>query len=262
MAKKHKHEEHENHERWLVSYADFITLLFAFFVVMYAVSRVDNKKLVQASRAIQWALHFEGNGGVGQLPIFEGPPSEGGCSVNIGSSASAARQQQKVVEQLRRKIEERLRTMLVQNQGPQAVTVSVENGRLSLKLSATRFFDPSQAALRPDALPVLDAIAEELVPLKRAIRVEGHTDDTALGQSRLRNNWELSAARAASVVDYFEQAHKAEPPLLIAAGYASSRPLYPNDSKEHRELNRRVELTLELPPGDVLSALTAPGSKP
>src|SRR3954471_13441169 len=133
--RRHREEEHENHERWLVSYADFITLLFAFFVVMYAVSRVDNKKLVQASRAIQWALHFEGNGGVGQMPIFEGPPSEGGCAVSIGSSASAARQQQKVVEQLRKKIQERLRTLLVPNHGPQEVMVVAENGKLSLRLS-------------------------------------------------------------------------------------------------------------------------------
>ena len=258
MARKHKHEEHENHERWLVSYADFITLLFAFFVVMYAVSRVDNKKLVVASRAIQWALHFEGNGGVGQLPIFEGPPSEGGCSVNVGSSASAAKQQQKVVESLRKKLEERLRTMLVQNSGPQAVVVSAKNGRLALRLSATRFFDSSNASLRPDAIPVLDAIAEELVPLQRPIRVEGHTDDSPLGNSRLRNNWELSSARASAVVDFLEHAHSAKPELLIAAGLGSSRPLEPNDSKEHRDINRRVEITLELPPGDVLNTLISP----
>jgi chemotaxis protein MotB len=255
MAKKHRHEEHENHERWLVSYADFITLLFAFFVVMYAVSRVDNKKLVQASKAIQWALHFEGNGGVGQMPIFDGPPSEGGCAVSVGSSSSAARQQQKIVEQLRKKIQERLRTLLVETKSPQAVTVAIENGKLSLRLSATRFFDTAQASLRPDALPVLDAIAEELVPLKRPLAVVGHTDDSALGSSRLRSNWELSAARAAAVVEYLEQAHHAEAALLTASGRGSAAPLAANDTKEHRELNRRVELTLELPPGDLLSAL-------
>src|SRR4051812_41381448 len=135
MSRRHqKHEEHENHERWLVSYADFITLLFAFFVVMYAVSRVDNKKLVVASKAIQWALHFDGNGGVGQMPIFEGPPSEGGCTVSVGTSSTQANQQKKIVEQLRKKIQERLRTLLVQNNGPQEVVVMVENGRLSLRL--------------------------------------------------------------------------------------------------------------------------------
>ncbi len=256
MSRKHKkHEEHENHERWLVSYADFITLLFAFFVVMYAVSRVDNKKLAQASKAIQWALHFDGNGGVGQMPIFEGPPSEGGCAVSVGSSSSAARQQQKIVEQLRKRIQERLRTMLIPNKGPQEVVITAENGRLALRLSATKFFDAAQASLRPDSLPVLDAIASELVPLRRPIRVEGHTDDSPLTGSRLRSNWELSSARASAVVEYLETAHKAEPALLTAAGRGSSVPLAPNDSRENRDLNRRVEITLELPPGDMLSAL-------
>jgi len=91
---------------------------------MYAVSRVDNKKLVTASRAIQWALHFEGNGGVGQLPLFEGPPSEGGCLGEHGHGCSRAQQQKKVVESLRKKIQERLRTVLVQNTGPQEVVLS------------------------------------------------------------------------------------------------------------------------------------------
>src|SRR5687767_15788648 len=91
MSRKHKkHEEHENHERWLVSYADFITLLFAFFVVMYSVSRVDNKRLTQVTNSIKFALHFKGSGGLNQMPMFEGPPSEGGCVTNSGSSPRAA----------------------------------------------------------------------------------------------------------------------------------------------------------------------------
>ena len=73
-----KHEEHENHERWLVSYADFITLLFAFFVVLYSISRVDNKRMAQVQQSIKFAMHFKGTGGIDQLPMFEGPPVDGG----------------------------------------------------------------------------------------------------------------------------------------------------------------------------------------
>ena len=81
MAKrKPKVEEHENHERWLVSYADFITLLFAFFVVLYSVSRIDNKRMAAAAKSIQWAMHYSGTGGTGHLQLFDGPPSEGGPS--------------------------------------------------------------------------------------------------------------------------------------------------------------------------------------
>src|ERR1700747_1090475 len=78
MAKKQHHEEHENHERWLVSYADFITLLFAFFVVMYSISRVDNKRMATVVNSIKFALHFQGTGGIDKMPLFEGPPTEGG----------------------------------------------------------------------------------------------------------------------------------------------------------------------------------------
>ncbi len=101
MARKKHEEEHENHERWLVSYADFITLLFAFFVVMYSVSRVDNKRMAQAAESIKWALHYGGTGGVGQLPIFDGTPSEGGSVMSApGGGMSPA--QQAAVENFRR----------------------------------------------------------------------------------------------------------------------------------------------------------------
>src|ERR671928_686201 len=106
MAKKKPHEEHENHERWLVSYADFITLLFAFFVVLYSVSRVDNKRMVQVVSAIKFAMHFKGTGGVDKLPMFEGPPSEGGCVANVGSDKKTAKNDTRpAVEALRRRLE-------------------------------------------------------------------------------------------------------------------------------------------------------------
>jgi chemotaxis protein MotB len=249
MAKKKHEEEHENHERWLVSYADFITLLFAFFVVMYAVSRVDNHRLVQASNAIRWALHFEGTGGVGQLPLFEGPVSEGGCVANPGSGAQVTLQGKRVLESLRKRIESRLKPFLLQQKSA-SVVVNMENGTLTLRMAAAHFFDPSSAALRPEALPLIDAIGEEISDLGRPVRVEGHTDDSAVGGTRFRNNWDLSAARAVTVVSYLEQAHHISPDKLVAMGRASTKPLVPNDTPEHREMNRRVDISIELEPAD------------
>ncbi len=253
MAKKKKHEEHENHERWLVSYADFITLLFAFFVVMYSVSRVDTKRVMQAQNSIKWALHFEGTGGVGQLPLFEGPPSEGGCSANIGTGAWNSPQAKRVIDALKKRVEKRLKPFLMERQTTGSVVINVENNRLAMRLSAARFFDPSLAALRPEVLPILDAIGDELADIKRAVRVEGHTDDSPLTSTRYRTNWDLSAARAATVVSYLEQAHHIPAALLSAAGLASTKPLVPNDSIENREQNRRVEIVIELQPGDVMN---------
>ena len=144
MAKKEVHEEHENHERWLVSYADFITLLFAFFVVMYAVSRVDNKRMQQVSQSIKWAMHVQGTGGVGAMPIFDGPPSEGGCAANIGEGKSAELSQEKIaqIDNVRRKIQRRLRSHLINRDkaGMNAVVVVREGKRLSIRLASSHFF--------------------------------------------------------------------------------------------------------------------------
>jgi chemotaxis protein MotB len=250
--RKQKHEEHENHERWLVSYADFITLLFAFFVVMYSVSRVDNKRMQQAANSIRWAMHHAGTGGTGALPIFDGPVSEGGGpALDSGGPPRQARQL-KAIELLRKKIERRVKAFLMERHTTSAVLVSVEGRRLTVRLAATEFFDQGQAALRPQVLAVLDAIAAELVAVERTIRVEGHTDETPTTGDRYRNNWDLSAARAATVVSYLEAAHRARPALLQAVGLGSAHPVSTEATAEARERNRRVELVLELDPSDDL----------
>ncbi|HET6412255.1 MAG TPA: flagellar motor protein MotB [Anaeromyxobacter sp.] len=249
MARKPRPEEHENHERWLVSYADFMTLLFAFFVVMYAVSRVDNKRLIQAAESIRWAMHFSGTGGTGALPIFDGPPTEGGGPA-LRTGKAKVEQEKEAIEMLRKKLEKRVRPFVIDRLDRPIISVVVEGRKLTVRLAATEFFDPGQAVLRPQVLPVLDAIADELVPLQRLLRAEGHTDETPLGNERWRNNWELSAARAATVVTYLEQAHAARPELLAAVGLGSSHPLVRGDTPEARDRNRRVELVLELDPKD------------
>jgi chemotaxis protein MotB len=249
MSRRKKHEEeHENHERWLVSYADFITLLFAFFVVMYAVSRVDNKRLIQAANSIKWALHFSGTGGVGQMPIFEGPPSQGGTVAGTAGGPLSQEQQQEV-ENFRRQLENRVRALVMPQDGKTAVTITAEGSTVKVRMAAADFFDAGQAVIRPHVLPVLDALADEIVPLGRPLHVEGHTDETP-ASGRFRDNWDLSAARAATVASYLERAHHARPELLVASGFASSRPVARGTSQEAREANRRVELVIELVPPD------------
>ena len=249
MAKKQHHEEHENHERWLVSYADFITLLFAFFVVMYSVSRVDNKRLSQVVHSIKFALHFKGSGGLEQMPMFEGPPSEGGCVTNTGSSARAPNvpEVKKEAEKMRRKLQKRLDAFLLNRpEMSRSVVVQVEGKRLVVRLSAARFFDPNHAAVRPEMIPVLDVIATELATLNRPVRVEGHTDDAPTGTKRFRDNWELSSSRASAVVAYVQRAHRIDGQLLTAAGHGSTRPMASNDTPAGREANRRIEMVVDV----------------
>jgi len=251
LAKKQHHEEHENHERWLVSYADFITLLFAFFVVLYATSRVDNKKLVQVVSSIRFATHFKGSGGIERQNLFEGPPTEGGrCrSLPNGLDQRPMTKKQEEAQQLRKRIERRLKRFL-QTRPETHVQIEVDKDRLAVRMSASHFFDANSAAIRPEMIPVLDVIAAEMVAIGKPLRVEGHTDTGRAPGTRFRDNWELSASRAAAVASYIQHAHSMDGKLLSAAGYGSSRPIGDNRTPGGREANRRVELQIEFEPPD------------
>jgi chemotaxis protein MotB len=256
VAKREVHEEHENHERWLVSYADFITLLFAFFVVLYSTSRIDNKRMVDVVKSIKFAMHFKGQGGVDTMPIFDGPASEGGCQANLADSERPSQKQVEAVEAMRRRMEKKFKGFLLEKPGlTTAVTLHIEGKKLMIRLSVARFFDATQAALRPDVIPVLDVIAEELGRMHRPIRIEGHTDDTPVITTRYRDNWDLSASRAASVTSYIERAHRIPGNLLSAAGYGDSRPVATTETAAGRELNRRIDLVIEVKPTDNLDAI-------
>lgn len=251
MARKQHHEEHVNHERWLVSYADFITLLFAFFVVMYAVSRVDTKRVAQAEQSVRFAMHFKGTGGVGELPVFQGPPSEGGCVSGLSSGSSSSTQIQSNVKAVRKRLVKALKPLLSMRDDPALVQIRVEGNRLAVSLSAPSFFDPGRASLKPEALSVLDAVAAELAKLGRPVRVEGHTDDRPPNPSYWRDNWDLSAARAATVVSYLAATGPIPAERLSAVGYGSTRPLASNDTAAGRRANRRLDLVVELAPASM-----------
>jgi chemotaxis protein MotB len=254
--KREVHEEHENHERWLVSYADFITLLFAFFVVMYSVSRVDNKRMTEVVKSIKFAMHFKGQGGIDAMPIFDGPASEGGCMANISDSEKPTQKQIEAVEAMRRRIEKKFKGFLVEKPGiATSVTLHIDGRKLMVRLSVAHFFDAMQAALRPEVIPILDVVVNELNRMHRPIRVEGHTDDTPVVGMRFRDNWDLSASRAASVTSYISRAHKIPANLLSAVGYADSRPVASNESASGRELNRRIDLVVEVRATDNLDAI-------
>ena len=256
MAKRETPEEHENHERWLVSYADFITLLFAFFVVMYAVSRVDNKRMIDVVKSIKFAMHFKGQGGVDAMPIFDGPASEGGCMANLADAERPAQKQIEAIEAMRRRMEKKFKGFLLEKPGLMtAVTLHVEGRKLMVRLSVAHFFDPMQAALRPEVIPILDVVADEIAKMHRPIRIEGHTDDTPVLGTRYRDNWDLSSSRAASVTSYIERVHRIPGNLLSAAGYGETRPIASNDTAAGRELNRRIDLVVEVRITDNLDAI-------
>ena len=244
--KKHEvHEEHENHERWLVSYADFITLLFAFFVVMYASTKADSSKYqAELSKSVKMALFSP-----------SGPkPMKGGKTQSTSENDDSARQAalKEALEKLKKTLEQQL-SKLIKNEPNPPVKVVFDGKRLSIRLQAARFFNPGEAELRPDVLPMLDAVGREMFALNRSIRIEGHTDEQKPGgSSRFRSNWELSAARAVTVTEFLIDGHHLTPSLLAAAGLSDTRPVESNSTEEGREANRRIELVLAVIPADPL----------
>lgn len=244
MARKKKHAEHVNHERWLVSYADFITLLFAFFVVMFAVSQVDSKKLGRFAESFSKAVGVDifPQPGRGIMPgASDGMPAEDGAK---GSSA--------LPEELAG-LQMGLALAAQKDTGLAGVQVIARRNELVLRLSDGMLFESGEDALRAPALRTVKNIITELTGRKVAVRVEGHTDDRPIQRKgRFKSNWDLSTARATAVVSQLA-AEGMEPVNLSAAGYGEFHPIAANATEDGRKQNRRVDLVVSVaaPPEDV-----------
>jgi chemotaxis protein MotB len=256
MARKKKHAEHVNHERWLVSYADFITLLFAFFVVMFAASNSDTKKAGQVSQAVQGAFHdlalFTPSGKV--VPLFDdgGLPSDskklignqhsGFASTQVvpsGGKADAGKS-----EEALKLVKAELQQVLREELKGGMVRISEDGRGVTVTLAEAGFFDPGSAVMKVKAEEVLDRIGEKMRILPASIRVEGHTDNTPIHTALFPSNWELSTARANHVLQYLLADAQIQPMRLSAAGYGEYRPIGDNSTLEGRAANRRVDLVI------------------
>lgn len=234
MAKKHKHEEHENHERWLVSYADFITLLFAFFVVMYSVSAVNEGKFRTVSESIKAALNPMHAPQVSNTPFAIGDNKPLTIQPSLGINREVAI----------RKVRAVMQSLHDALQYKEVEAVQKRNGEIVITMPESVMFQTGGATLRPDALPLLKAMADVLTELDRHVRVEGHTDNVPMRSAQFTTNWELSAARAVTVVRILSEVYGVPSGHLAALAYADSRPLNGNLTPEERAHNRRVELVI------------------
>ena len=230
-----------NHERWLVSYADFITLLFAFFVVMYSVSQVDSKKVGRFTESFRDALEWQ--------PIGT-PGRQGGKGVLTNLSVPIAAQAVKDLRTASAFEEEKssIRQGLIQRAGKvkalAGLTILEVRGELVLRLPERLLFDRAEAVLYDEAKSALAAISEELKDRPIRLRVEGHTDNMPIRSPRYPSNWELSMARAMAVVRFFLEDGKIDPGSLAAAGYSEYHPVGDNATQEGRAQNRRVDLII------------------
>ncbi len=227
---KKKHEEHENMERWLVSYADFITLLFAFFVVMYSVSSVNEGKYRVMSNALKSS--FSNTRPIGELSIMNLPIEKS----------------RQIVVTERQKPQSNARTFLkvansiTESKVPDGVKITSTERGLSIRIKDDALFSSGSADLNPQIKEFLDLIAGLVRELPNLIAVEGHTDNRPIRTATYPSNWDLSTARANTLLRYFTEHHHLRADRFTSTGFAGTRPIESNSTSEGRASNRRVEL--------------------
>lgn len=249
MARKKYQDEPENHDRWLISYADFITLLFALFVVLYAVSSVNEGKYRVLSNALGNAF-----GRVSVLPgvVVEPPaalPIPGRLANPNTRRNEAIRREREQMTSMARDILKVLAPLIREGK----VRVAQTSLGVSVEINASVLFSPGDAKLTDESGQALKAVATVLKDDTHAIQVEGHTDNVPISNFVFPSNWELSAVRASSVVRLFIENGIAET-RLTAVGYGPTRPIVENESVEGRSKNRRVTVT-------ILSAMQHPSTE-
>ncbi|MBZ5653699.1 MAG: OmpA family protein [Acidobacteriia bacterium] len=253
MSRRHRKHAHANHERWLVSYADFITLLFAFFVVLYASSQVDNKKIAQVSAAIEGAFQdlgvFSGNAPGPVLRAEAAPPGSGAASLDAPAMErlTNAKRLEGIgggygpdINRLKHDLEQALGEQIKKHE----IDMRVTPEGLVVSLREVGFFNSGDATLLSDGEGTLTRIATILNAKGFQIRVEGHTDNVPIHTGRFRSNWELSVARATEVVSLLIEQHGFDPKQVSAAGFSEYHPIASNKTEEGRKTNRRVDLVI------------------
>ncbi len=257
MSRRKRAASHENHERWLISYSDFVTLLFAFFVVMFSASQVDKRKVGKMALAMQVAFQelgiFESSNT--HVPLSQSQPlpfstvqmvDNAALTTVLGRVASspegapAAATTVINLTELRQRLERALAPQLAKK----IIGLRVSHDTLILSLREVGFFDSGSATLRPEAEPVVARIARILQTIPCFLRFEGHTDNVPIHSAAFPSNWELSTARATNMVRLFITQFGFDPTHLSAAGYSKYHPVASNTTAEGRAMNRRVDIVI------------------
>jgi len=257
MKRRRRRATHANHERWLVSYADFITLLFAFFVVLYASSQVDKRKVDRLALAIQVAFQemgvFEALTTVVPIDRAEPMPFSTAQAIEYTErTAALARivsrpegalgggKENGDLEQLQSELE----TALASELKRQGIAMHREPDGLVISLREAGFFESGAAQMKATSVAAFDRIAGHLRPRGYRLRIDGHTDNAPIHTLQFRSNWELSTARATEIVRLLIIRDGFAPDRLSAAGYAEYHPVASNRSSEGRAMNRRVDIVI------------------
>lgn len=242
IKKKIKKLEHDNSERWLVSYADFITLLFAFFVVMYATSTNNVEKQKQFENSVRTNLHLSaapsggGSSGTPQNPLADTLKELDQPISELPKNPSP--------KELKDYVQRKLSQDSLKPFKESVTQIKHEWYGVRVSLASSTFFDPGSYKLKLSSLNALDTFFNEFKERDSRIIVEGHTDNVPITGGKIESNWELSSLRATSVVRYLIKYHNFNSGMITAAAYADTKPLVANDSDENRKKNRRIDILI------------------
>jgi chemotaxis protein MotB len=251
MAIKRKPEKEGNHERWLVSYADFITLLFAVFVVLYAMGQSDKKKVEEVMQAIQQSFGMATAGAtapkVNVIPsqaITIIPSLKPEIKITPAGRARSGQAKTRAEEKDFRQIKAAVEAYLIKQGAQSKVTLEITRRGLIVSLKEAGFFNSGQANIKPDAYELINTIAEVMTQYNNPLRLEGHTDNVPISTAQFPSNWELSTARATNGLKYLLKNFDVDANKISATGYAEFRPIADNATSDGRARNRRVDLVM------------------
>lgn len=244
MARRNSHGEHENHERWLVSYADFITLLFAFFVVMFASAKADTNRAQRVSESIKNAYTNSQVAAVVRAVMGggkQGPrePEDAGAAGHAKTPSVSEAMAVELLPSLQILSKELNKEI---NRGE--VQLHMEARGLVITLREMAFFPSGDDAISPEMFPTIAKIAEAIRKLPNAVRLEGHTDSVPVHGGRFATNWHLSAARSIAMLEILTAKFNIPVERLAVAGYADTMPVDTNATPEGRARNRRVDIVV------------------
>jgi chemotaxis protein MotB len=253
--RKKKPESHANHERWLVSYADFITLLFAVFVTLFAMSQTDKRKVEEVIASLRESFGYAKSSPANKVNVMDATdlqavPSMKPEPMNRGPMGPqmpfnrSSKQQRHADERDFKQAKSSLEAYLIKNGVQDKVHLEINRRGLIISLKEAGFFDSGSAEIKVSSYALLAKIAESLSEYSNQIRVEGHTDNVPISTRAFPSNWELSTARATNIVRHLLNYYKFDAEKLSATGYAEFRAVADNSTSEGRSKNRRVDIVV------------------
>lgn len=254
MARKKAPEKPPNHERWLVSYGDFITLLFAVFVTLYAMSQVDKKKVEEVQQSYKSAFNLSKSRAMSAeflpIPAVQVMPRPPINTRLINEEADQSRPETGTIKKLNLSVDEvrDIKKSILISLKPLhlggEISVDETARGLVIRMEEDAFFAADSAVVKQESLPSVGKIARAILPYADQIRIEGHTDNALPSTGRYKSNWELSFDRATNIMKIFLGNFDFSPGNISVAGFGEMRPIASNDSFDGRKKNRRVDIVL------------------